>query len=139
MTRADGRDLAAVFAGGFAGAILRAQLVEALAHDRGGWPWATLLANLAGAFLLGYAATLLRDRGPAATLRLRLLGAGFCGALTTFSTLQLELLVMLEEGEDALAAAYVLVSVSAGLAAVVSGSALARRRLRRRGLGRAGA
>lgn len=128
--RADGRELAAVFAGGFAGTITRAQLGDALAHDAGAWPWATLLANLAGAFLLGYVAALLRERGPAAELRLRLLGTGFCGALTTFSTLQLELLTMLDDAEPALAAAYVLVSVGAGLAAVVAGSALARPRRR---------
>ena len=95
-------------------------------RDAGAWPWATLLANLAGAFLLGYVATLLRDRGPGAELRLRLLGTGFCGALTTFSTLQLELLTMLDDGAAGLAAAYVLVSVAAGLAALVAGRALAR-------------
>lgn len=135
MTRADGRALVAVFAGGFAGAVLRAQLADSLAREPGAWPWATLVANLTGAFLLGYGATLLRDRGPAAVPRLRLLGPGFCGALTTFSTLQLELLVMLDDGEHALAATYVLVSVTAGLAAVVTGSALARRHRRRRPCG----
>lgn len=130
MTRADGRELAAVFAGGFAGAAVRAQLSDSLAHQPGGWPWATLLANLAGAFMLGYVVALLRDGGCATDLRLRLLGTGFCGALTTFSALQLELLVMLEDRELALAGAYVLVSVAAGLAAVVAGSGLARRRRR---------
>lgn len=127
MTRAGAGEPAAVFAGGFAGAIVRAQLAESLAHEPAGWPWATLLANLAGAFLLGYVATLLRDRQAAGDLRLRLVGTGFCGALTTFSALQFELLVMLEGGEPALAAAYVLISVIAGLAAVVTGSVLARR------------
>ena len=127
MTRADGRELTAVFAGGFAGTIARAQLAETLPHEAAGWPSATLLANLVGAFLLGYVATLLRRPGPHVDLRLRLVGSGFCGALTTFSTLQLELLVMLDAGEHALAAAYVLVSVAAGLAAVVAGGALARR------------
>ena len=128
----DGRELAAVFAGGFAGAIVRAELAEGLAPSAGGWPWATVLANLAGAFLLSYVATLLRDRGPGADIRLRLLGTGFCGALTTFSTLQFELLVMLGDGDGALAAAYVLASVAAGLAAVVAGDRLARRRRHRR-------
>lgn len=126
--RADGRQLAAVFVGGFAGTITRAQLGETLAHDAGAWPLATQLANLAGAFLLGYVAALLRDRGMAAELRLRLLGTGFCGALTTFSTLQLELLTMLDDGAHELAAAYVLVSLGAGLAAVAAGRALGRNR-----------
>jgi len=126
------RELAAVFAGGFAGAIVRADLADALSPEAGGWPWPTFLANVAGAFLLGYVATLLRDRGPGTDLRLRLLGTGFCGALTTFSTLQFELLVMLDDGDGALAAAYLLASVAAGLAAVVTGDRLARRRHRRR-------
>ena len=129
-TGADGRELGAVFAGGFAGAIARAGLTEGLADTGAGWPWATLLANLAGAFLLGYVATLLRDGGPGADVRLRLLGTGFCGALTTFSTLQLELLRMLDDGDAARAATYALVSVGAGLAAVVAGRALAGRRRR---------
>ena len=89
--RVDRRELAAVFAGGCAGAIVRAQLAETVGGG-GAWPWATFVANVGGAFLLGYVAAWLRDRGPAADLRLRLLGTGFCGALTTFSTLQLELL-----------------------------------------------
>lgn len=126
----DRREPAAVFAGGFAGAIARVELAEALTNDVGTWPWATFLANLAGAFVLGYVATLLRDRGPRAEIRLRLLGTGFCGALTTFSSLQLELLTMLEDGEHALAAAYAVVSVAAGLALLVSGGALAARRRR---------
>ena len=95
----DRRELAAVFVGGCAGAMARAQLAESLAPAAGGWPWATFVANLVGAFLLGYAAALLGDRGPTAELRLRLLGTGFCGALTTFSTLQFELLVMLDDGD----------------------------------------
>jgi len=119
-----GRELAAVFAGGFAGAICRVALAEAIARDPSQWPWATFLANIAGALVLGYVATLLQDRR---TLRLRLLGTGFCGALTTFSALQFELLAMLDEGHLGLAAAYALVSVAAGIAAVVAGSAAARR------------
>ena len=128
--RVDRRELAAVFAGGCAGAIVRAQLAETVGGG-GAWPWATFVANVGGAFLLGYVATWLRDRGPAADLRLRLVGTGFCGALTTFSTLQLELLDMLDDGHGALAVAYVLASVAAGLAAVAIGDRLAGRRQQR--------
>ena len=126
MSRA--AEVAAVFAGGFAGAVARAQVAEALAHEPATWPWATLIANVAGALLLGCVVTLLRDGGAAAGLRLRLLGTGFCGALTTFSALQFELLAMLDHGEHALAAGYAVVSIAAGLAAVMTGSALAGRR-----------
>jgi CrcB protein len=103
-------ELTAVFAGGCAGALARVALSEAWPADPGSWPWATLLVNVAGAFVLG----LVVSGGP----RGALLGPGFCGALTTFSTLQLEVLEMLDDGRVALAAAYLAVSVAAGLCAV---------------------
>ena len=116
--------LASIFVGGFAGAIARAELGEALPRSVGSWPWATFLANVAGAFLLGYLAT--RLRAGSAPLRLQpLIGSGFCGALTTFSTLQIELLDMLDTGRVGLAAAYAAVSIAAGFAAVALATAIA--------------
>jgi CrcB protein len=120
--RADPRQLAAIFCGGFLGAIARAEVAEALPHDAGAWPWATFLVNLAGAFLLGCVATRLppRDR------RRALLGTGFCGALTTFSTVQIEVLAMLDRGDVALAATYVTASVALGLVAVATATRVVR-------------
>ena len=60
------------------------------------WPWATFLVNIVGAFPLGYFATRLQERLPLSAYRRPFLGTGFCGALTTFSTMQLELLRMLD-------------------------------------------
>ena len=102
-----------MFAGGIAGALARTGVAEAIPHDPGHWPWATLLVNLAGAFVLGLVAA----RG----FRRALIGQGFCGALTTFSTFQLELLQMLDAGRTGLAAAYAGVSLAAGLAAAELG------------------
>jgi CrcB protein len=125
--RADARTLAAIFAGGLCGAIARAQFAEWLPYARGHWPWATLLVNVAGALLLGWVITRVEDgREPFAHAG-RLLGTGFCGALTTFSTMQLELLQMLDRACYALAAAYALVSVAIGLAAVALATHLTRR------------
>lgn len=117
--------LAAIFAGGFCGAIVRALVGEALPYESGHWPWATLLVNVAGALVLGYVITRVEDgREPFAHAG-RLLGTGFCAALTTFSTLQLELLQMLDDARYGLAAGYALVSVAAGLVAVVLTTRLA--------------
>ena len=56
------RELGSVFIGGVAGALARAGVAEALPHDPGHWPWATLLVNVAGAFVLGVAAAELGRR-----------------------------------------------------------------------------
>jgi fluoride exporter len=123
----DRRELAAIFAGGAIGALARAGLVQAFPGRAGSWPWATFIANVAGAFLLGYFATRLQERLPVSAYRRPLLGTGFCGALTTFSTVQLELVQMLSRGEDGLAAAYAAASLAAGFAAVLVASGLVRR------------
>lgn len=127
MTLPDRSELAAVFAGGFIGAVARLALVEAMPHGYLEWPWPTFLANLAGAFALGYFTTRLQERLPLSAYRRPLLGTGFCGALTTFSTMQLEIVRMLEGGATGLAFAYAAVSVVAGLALVHLASGLVRR------------
>src|SRR5436190_17605745 len=127
----DRRELAAIFAGGFLGAIARAGLLEALPHDPGEWQWATFLANVVGAFLLGYTVTRLQERLPLSAYRRPFLGTGLCGALTTFSTMQLELLRMLDAGSIGLALAYAATSACAGfLAVAVTTNAVRRARIR---------
>jgi fluoride exporter len=123
----DGQELAAIFAGGSIGALARAGLVELLPHEVGAWPWPTLIANLVGAFALGYFTTRLQERLPVSTYPRPFLGTGLCGALTTFSVMQLELVRMLESGHVELAVAYSTVSVVTGFAAVVLASKLVRR------------
>jgi CrcB protein len=125
--RADRRELAAVFLGGCAGALARALLGEGLPHHAGDWPWATFTANVGGAFLLGWLVTRLQERLPPSAYRRPLLGTGLCGALTTFSTLQLELLEMLDADRAGLAAAYAGTSLAAGCLAVALATNLARR------------
>ena len=125
--RFDGRELAAIFAGGFIGAAARAELDELLPTHPGEWPWATFIVNIVGAFLVGYFTTRLQERLPLSAYRRPLLGTGFCGGLTTFSTMQVELLRMLDGGDFALAAAYALVSIAVGFAAVAVATNLVRR------------
>jgi CrcB protein len=125
--RADRRELAAIFAGGVIGALARLGLVEALPFTPGQWPWATFAANVVGALALGYFTTRLQERLPLSAYRRPFLGTGLCGALTTFSTLQLELLQMLDHGEGGLAAGYATASVAAGLLAIALTTNLVRR------------
>jgi CrcB protein len=123
----DRRELGAIFAGGFLGAVARAELAQALPAGTARWPWATLIVNLAGAWLLGYFTTRLQERLPLSAYRRPLLGTGFCGALTTFSTMQLELLRMLDSGRVGVAIGYAAVSIVGGFAAVLLATNLVRR------------
>jgi CrcB protein len=125
--RVDWRELAAVFTGGCIGAVARAGLAEALPHGPSQWPWATFTVNIAGAFALGYFTTRLQERLPLSAYRRPLLGTGFCGGLTTFSTMQLELVTMLDGRHIALALAYAAVSVTGGFLAVALATNLVRR------------
>ena len=125
--RLDLRELGAIFAGGALGAALRTGLVE-LAPTRGGsWPWPTFAVNLVGSFLLGYLITRLQERLPVTAYRRPLLGTGLCGALTTFSTFQLDLLHLLDHDRAALALLYAAGSIAAGFAGVTLGTAIVRR------------
>jgi CrcB protein len=125
MGRADRRELAAIFAGGALGALARTALAEtAVAGD---WPWATFAANVGGALMLGYFSTRLQERLPLSAYRRPLLGTGLCGALTTFSTMQVELLGMLGADRYGLALGYAGASLAAGLAAAHVATAAVRR------------
>ena len=129
--RIDRRELAAVFAGGFLGTVARAEVAEALPFHPGRWPWATFAVNVVGALLLGYATTRLQERLPLSAYRRPFVGTGICGGLTTFSTMQLELLRMLDSGHVLLALAYAAVSVAVGFFAIAATTnAVRRARLR---------
>jgi CrcB protein len=122
----DPRLLLAVFTGGALGTLARAALSEALPHDATSWPWATFIVNLVGAFVLGYVIARLEDH-ERPTYQRPFFGTGLCGGLTTFSTLQLELVRMADAGAVALALAYATASIAAGLTAVWLGTHLVRR------------
>src|SRR3954453_4617917 len=125
--RGDPREFTAIFAGGFIGAVARAELGELLPAGGAHWPWATFIANIGGAFLLGFFATRLQERLPLSAYRRPFLGTGVCGALTTFSTMQLELLRMFDGRHVALAGGYAAASLLAGFLAVAAATNLVRR------------
>lgn len=77
--------------------------------------------------MIGYLLTRLQERLPVSTLRRPLLGTGLCGALTTFSTVQIELLRMADQHNYGLAVGYLSASVLGGYLAVLLSSAAVRR------------
>lgn len=109
-----------VFAGAALGAPLR-YLTDRAVRRRwaGSLPWGTFLVNVAGSLLLGAltAATL-------PTPLFALLGTGFCGALTTYSTFSWETLRLTEEKAWSRAVLNAGMSVVAGVAAAFAGYAL---------------
>jgi CrcB protein len=127
-TRPDARKLGAIALGGAIGTLARVGLAQAAPASPGGWPWATFAVNIAGALLVGYFVTRLQERPPVSMLARPLLATGLCGALTTFSTVQIELLRMADRHAWSVAGAYLAASVIGGYLAVSLSSALAQRR-----------
>jgi CrcB protein len=89
------------------------------------FPYGTLLVNLAGCFLLGVIAELtMEDAGLAPQTR-AILGTGFLGAFTTFSTFGVETYRAMQAGALGVAASNVVINVVGGIVLVAAGMALA--------------
>ena len=112
------KDILWVGVGGAIGSSLR-YLVWRLLGVSGGFPWATLLVNVAGSFMLGLLAGIYAGR-VSPTMRLALF-FGFLGGFTTFSTFTSETVVLARTGSAALAFGNVAISVVVGLAAAFAG------------------
>lgn len=114
--------------GAFFGTFARYEIGAWIPPDKNGWPTATLLINVAGAFLLGLLLqTLLhrgKDEGTRRILRL-VLGTGFLGAFTTYSSLATSVVILARGGEVLLAGLYGAVSVILGIVAGFVGIQLA--------------
>lgn len=90
------------------------------------YPWGTLTVNLIGGFLMGaLVGTLARLAQGGEQWRV-LLGVGMLGGFTTFSAFSLDTMNMIQRGDWAIAAGYVLVSVIGSIAALGLGLALMR-------------
>ena len=92
------------------------------------FPWGTLAVNVAGSFVMGALAAWFAFRGGegwSQPLRL-FLATGILGGFTTFSAFSLDAVLIWEQGEAGLAAAYVAASVLLSIAGLVAGLALAR-------------
>lgn len=92
------------------------------------WPYGTFAINVSGCLLLGWLGALLAARlrdGDASAEQIRLvLGVGFCGAYTTFSTFGVEADALFRGGSATAGYLYLGLSVSCGLLAVRLGALL---------------
>lgn len=121
------KNLILVGVGGFAGSICRYLIsVFAAAHISPAFPFGTMIANVAGCFLIG-AIMSFSERSGIVSPEIRiLLTTGFCGGFTTFSTFSYESIALVREGEILPFAANVFISLVLGLIATYLGMQAAR-------------
>ena len=117
-------DALLVALGAVPGAWLRFVLVNRLEPVLPHRHWGTLVVNLAACFGLGLL-TALRAHGQASAAFLLLLGTGFLGSLSTFSTLAAELDLCLQNGHQRQAFLLITGSLLGGLLALAGGLSLA--------------
>jgi CrcB protein len=89
------------------------------------FPFGTLFVNALGSFILGLIAGLFSE-GMIPHIFYVAIGAGFCGSLTTFSTLAVDLQRFLRDGRFSFFALYLIASAVSGLGATLLGLAAAR-------------
>ena len=123
--------LLAVFIGGCVGGLARYELTTSWTTPVRAFPWATLVINISGALALAVLVVLLSDALPPTTYVRPLLGSGFCGAWTTFSSITAGADQLIAHGAAGIGAAYVLASAVGGLGAAGLGLVLTRALVRR--------
>ncbi len=115
--------LLAVFVGGCLGTLLRYGAGQLVPHTTG-WPVATFVVNVVGAFVLGVLLEALSRSDSERGTRIRLLtGTGFCGGLTTYSTFAVEIDLLVRGGSAWVGAAYGVSTLIAGVVAAYAGIA----------------
>lgn len=113
-----------IFCGGAVGTFLRFTVEEAIPSARDGWPWATFVINVTGAFILAVlleTLTLLgADKGWCRRVRLGV-GTGVLGGFTTYSSFMVEAALLGARNHYLSAFGYAAVSALLGLLAALAG------------------
>ena len=110
--------------GGFIGSVCRYLIGLIPLSPSNGFPVKTLVINVAGAFAIGLIAAAAAKNSDISPRIVLLLKTGICGGFTTFSTFALEISDLIRGGSWAAAAAYMLLSLILGVAAVFAAEAL---------------
>lgn len=105
--------------GGFLGAVSRYGISEMLASDK--FPYATLLVNVAGSFVLGYLIFSQVLAGDYSDEWRLFLGAGFLGAFTTMSAFSVDTMNLMENNEALRAGINILLNVGGSIGAAFLG------------------
>jgi CrcB protein len=129
--RAQSGVLLAIAIGGALGALARYGISRGIHVPKDGFPWATFWTNVGGAFVLGLFLTVAISRFPSSRYPRPFFAIGFLGAFTTFSTMAVETVTLIKDGDVLLGVVYLLASIVAGLlvayVGIVAGRAVAPR------------
>jgi CrcB protein len=128
--RAEAVIVIALACGGVLGAVSRYAISLALPTETARFPWGTFLINISGSAALGFLLVLVIEHFPRGRLARPVVGTGFLGAYTTFSTFTVEATDLVRAGHAETALAYLAGSIFAGLLAVWAGMTSARMALR---------
>lgn len=116
------KELALVFLGGGAGSVTRFLIGKvALSRYSTVFPWATFGVNIMASALLGLCMALYLKKPENMQWLLLLIGTGFCGGLSTFSTFSYENFILLQKGETVMFLVYTIASFAVCLAGVAAG------------------
>ncbi|SER33645.1 CrcB protein [Gracilibacillus ureilyticus] len=100
---------------GFIGAVLRYLVGLPFSSEEAVFPFGTLIANLAGSFILAYLTNILFKKWPIPANIQTALATGLIGSFTTFSTLSVEMVTLLQHNKTLLAFIYFVISLFGGL------------------------
>ena len=107
--------VASVFIGGCVGGLVRYEVTDRWPTPDDRFPWPTFTVNVVGAFILAVLVVIVAEVLRGSTYFRPLVGAGFCGALTTFSSVVVEADEQIAHGQAGLAVTYLVTSIVAGL------------------------
>ncbi len=113
--------------GGAVGTLVRFGVESTIPPAAGGWPFATFLINISGAFILAALLETLSREGPDDGWRRRIrlgVGTGVLGGYTTYSTFMVETALLGGAGHYLIAFGYAAISVGLGVVAAWAGMAV---------------